>query len=151
MHRKNVQRFEGHGVIAAQHILITQEIREIGRQSIPHPFIDASRNGSTTEFKPKQLPGVKHLSVVLIPPSMEAVSFIASWYLVVGNKERLHGTQDRFGFGVPCQVCTIWGLEEPSSVLCSASFTVIFDGKHAVLGRTRLCIRIGIHRVAMGT
>src|SRR2546425_12472433 len=86
MHRKNVQGFEGHGVVAAKHILITQEIREIGRQSIPHPFINASRDGSTTEFKPKQLPGVEHLPVVPIPPSVEAVSFIASWYLVVGCK-----------------------------------------------------------------
>ena len=151
MHRKNVQGFEGHGVVAAKHILITQEIREIGRQSIPHPFINASRDGSTTEFKPKQLPGVEHLPVVLIPPSVEAVSFIASWYLVVGNKERLHGTQERFGFSVPCQVSTIWGLEEPACVLGPASFAVIFDGKHAVLGGARLGIGIGIHRVAMGT
>ena len=82
---------------------------------------------------------------------MEAVSFIAAWYLVVGNKERLHCTQDCFGFGIPCQVSTIWGLEEPSCVLCPASFAVIFDGKHAVLGGTSLCIRIGINRVAMGT
>jgi hypothetical protein len=101
MHGKNIQGFEGHCVVAAKHILITQEIRKIGRQSIPYPCIGASRNGSTTEFKPKQLPGVKHLPVALISPSMEAVSFIASWYLVVGNKERLHCTQDCLSFGVP--------------------------------------------------
>src|SRR5262249_47021964 len=104
-----------------------------------------------TEFEPKQLPSVKHLPIVLIPPSVEAVGFIASWYLVIGNKEGLQGTQDGFGFGIPCQICTIWCLEEPSSVLCPASVTVIFDGKHAVLGGTSPCIMIGIHRVAMGT
>src|SRR5882672_12666635 len=74
MHRKNVQGLESHGVVAAKHILITQEIRQIGRQSISHPFITASRDGSTTELKPKQLPGVKHLPVALVPPSVEAVS-----------------------------------------------------------------------------
>jgi hypothetical protein len=99
---------------------------------------------------PKQLPGVKHLGSV-DTPFVEAVSFIASWYLVVGNEDRFQCTQECFGFGVPCQVSTIWDLEEPSGMLCPASFTVIFDGKHAVLGGTRLRIRIGINRVAMGT
>src|SRR6266568_2480657 len=117
---------------------------------MPHPFINASRDGSTTEFKPKQLPGVEHLPVVLVPPSVEAIRFIAFWYLVVGNKAGLHGMKHCFGFGVSCQVSTIWFLEEPSCVLCFASFAVIFDGKHAVLRRTRLRIRIGIDRVAMG-
>src|SRR5215470_11791900 len=117
---------------------------------MPYPFIVTSRDRSTTKFKPKQLPDVKHLPVVLIPPSMETVSFIAAWYLVIGNKERLYCTQDCFGFGVPCQVSTIWDLEESSCVLRPALFAVIFDGKHAVSGGTRLCIRIGINCVAMG-
>ena len=82
---------------------------------------------------------------------MEAVSFIAAWYLVIGNKEWLHCTQDCFGFGVPYQVSIIWGLEESSCVLRPALFTVIFDGKHAVLRGTSLGIRIGINCVAMAT
>jgi len=39
MYRKDVERLERHSVVSTEHVLIPQQIREVGGQSVPHACV----------------------------------------------------------------------------------------------------------------
>ena len=53
MNGEDVQRFEGCGVVSAEHVLIAQEIREIGRERVAYARVLDRGNESATQFQPQ--------------------------------------------------------------------------------------------------
>ena len=76
MYGENIQGFQRHSIVTTEHILIAEQIREIRRQSVTNPFIRQMCNGLATQFQSEELSRIKHLAVVAVAPSVQAISFV---------------------------------------------------------------------------
>ena len=77
MNTKDVLALEGIGIIAAEHILIAQAVRKDGQQGIPRLGIGHLADTSKQHAEAKQLPLVKHFSVIAIAPAVQPIRLIA--------------------------------------------------------------------------
>ena len=63
MHREDVQRLEGHRVVAAQHVLVAQQIGEIRRKRVTDARIIDVGNQAAAQLQTEELARIEHLPV----------------------------------------------------------------------------------------
>ena len=110
MNGKDVERLQGHGVVAAEHILVAKQVGEIGGQGLSHGSVLDFGNPAATQFQPQQLPRVEQLPIAMIAPTMKAFSFIPLGDGIIRGK-------------MPCFICrTIFQRGELGQILFVGSF-----------------------------
>ena len=70
VHGKNIERLECHGVVAAQHVLIAQQVGEIGRERMAHALVVDAGDDLATAFKARdQIGGPSPLANPSVVPT----------------------------------------------------------------------------------
>lgn len=142
MHREDVQRLEGHGVVAADHVLVAQKVGEVGYQGVPDPLVLFCHNRPAAQFQPQQLPLVEHLPVAAVSPAQQSAGLVAGWNRVIGHEAGVTLCKLGDSLIVACQVGGVGPLEEAAGVSGLACPAVVLHGKHPVAGRP--VIRAGV-------
>jgi hypothetical protein len=88
MNGKNVEGFQGHRIVAAQHVLIAQQIGQVRRERMPDTLIFDGGNGLSAQLKAKQLTRVEKIPVSFIPPAVQSVRLVAGKNGLFRNKTR---------------------------------------------------------------
>ncbi len=125
-----VQRLEGHRVVAAEHVLVADQIRKVGRQRVGDSGVFLLTDAAAYEFEPEELPSIEHLSVKAVPPAVESVGFVARGDFFLRKEPVLAGGEAGGSFIVVAQVGGRWLLEEAPLMFRAAALAMVLDGKH---------------------
>lgn len=135
MHREDVQGLEGHGVVAADHVLVAQEVGEVGDQGVSDPLILLLGNEPAAQFQPQELALVEHLPVAAIAPTQQAVRLVTGGDGIFRHEACAGRAQQGRGLVVAGEVGSIGPFEEAAGVARFAAAAVVLHGEHPVPGR----------------
>jgi hypothetical protein len=74
---KDILALKGVGIVAAQHVLVAQEIGEDGQQGMPDLGFSNLQDAIEQEPQSQQLAIIEHFSVLCVAPAMEPKRLIA--------------------------------------------------------------------------
>ena len=133
MHRKDVQRLERRRVVAAKHVLISQQVGKVSRECIAYALILGFGYQTTTQLQPEQLTWIEHVPITSITPSMQPVGFISRWNFLPRHKPGCE-LLPSLGSALHARIILGIGLLEKTTLVFRLPFrVVVFDGKKAVL------------------
>ena len=144
VHGEDVQRLERHRVVAAQHVLVTQQVGEIRRERVTDARVFGVGNQTATQLQTEELARIEHLPVARIPPAVQPVGLVAGRNGLVGHEARRELLPSPGRFVGAGQILGVGLLEETSLVLRLAVRVVVLDGEQAVSEWTVGVSRIGI-------
>ena len=76
MDGKDVQGFQGHRVVTAEHVLVAEQVRKICGERIGNARVLLAADEAAGQLQPEQLASVKHLAIEAVAPAVEAVGFV---------------------------------------------------------------------------
>jgi len=82
---KNVERLQGGGVVAADHVLVPNEVGQVGGKRSLHAGVGDFGYLPATQLQAEQLPRIKHFPVVAVTPPVQPVALVARGYFVFGT------------------------------------------------------------------
>jgi hypothetical protein len=132
MDGEDVEGFQRHRVVTAEHVLIPQQVRQICRKRPPNTIILLLADHSRATLQTQKLPAIKHLRILPVTPPMEPVSFIAAWNRILRDIPRLQFASQVIGFCQRCKISPVGLLKESPYVLGFAFSAVVLDSEYTV-------------------
>jgi len=148
---EDVQRLERHRVVAAQHVLISQQIGQIGRERVANSLILCGGDKPAAQFKPEELARIEHLAVARIAPPVQAPRLVAGRNAFVRHEAGAYSSPSLRCRRNAGKVLRVGLLEEAPPVSGLAVRIVVLDGEEPVVQRAAALAGIGIAMAAMGT
>jgi hypothetical protein len=142
VYRKDVEGFQGHGVVAAQHVLVAEQVGKIGGQGVSHPAVPERADVAAAQLQSKQLTVIEHLPVMPVSPPVQTVGLIPRRNRFVRDKGSFQPFQPLHGLPIGRQIVVIRFFEKTAFMMRLTDRAVILDGKHAMGRRARFGIRI---------
>ena len=149
VHGEDVQRLEGHRVVAAQHVLVAQQIGEVRRERVTDARVFGVGNQPATQLQTEELARIEHLPISCISPAVQPVGLVARRNGLIGHEARRKLLPSPGRFARAGQVLGIGLLEEASLVPRLAMRIVVLDGEQAVSERAAGVSRIDVVMSAM--
>lgn len=113
---KHVERLQSHGVVTTQHVLVSQEIRQVGGQCGTDPLVRSIRNQPATEFQPQQLARIEQLPIPVVAPTVQPSGFVTRRNGFFRHEAFVHAPPVFTGGLDPGEVVGIGFLEEAALV-----------------------------------
>ena len=82
---EDVQRLERHRVVAAEHVLVAQQIREVGRERAAQPEVFNAVDDAGAGLEPQELAGIEEVPEPLVTPAAQPRGFVP-----LGNRVLWH-------------------------------------------------------------
>ena len=151
MDRKDVQRLERHGIVAAQQVLIAQQIGQIGCQRAVQPPVLDLGHEAATRLQTEKLALVEQVAVAGVSPAVQAAGLVARRDRVVGDEARREPPPVFAGRVRAREIVRVGPLEEAPPVLSLPPVIVVFDGEQAMPQGAAGFARIGVRMPAART
>ena len=135
------KRLERHRVVAAQHVLVAQQVGEIRRERMTNARVFDVGNQTAAQLQAKELAWIEQLPVAGVAPAMQPVGLVTGRDGLVGHEARRYLCPSAGRIGRAGQIIGIGPLEESALVLRLAVRIVILDGEQAVCERTAVPLR----------
>ena len=136
-------------VVAAEHVLVAQEVREHREQCVPHRSVGLVLDRLEQQAQPEQLPFGEHLAVAPVAPAVQTAALVAGRDGIVGNRQLVFDLGEHGCCALDAPEITLIGSFELAALLTGVAVgAVVLDRPQPVPRRSVLGLRVGERGVA---